>query len=345
MNHTDFPNNFDPNGLGHKGKLFGLPLDPRDAKLIIVPVPWEATVSYHTGTANGPQAILDASYQVELFQKNNNEAWRQGISMLPIANELIEESNKIRSLVTNYIDSEQPTDAANPMLNQINTACENLNIHVKSVTKGFLQQGKRVGLVGGDHSTPLGFLKALNEKHDRFGILHIDAHMDLRKAYQGFTFSHGSIMYNALKLPAISRIVQVGIRDYCEEEFENVKRSMGRVAVFFDEDLKAARFNGTQWDEICKHILKELPEKVYISFDIDGLDPKLCPNTGTPVPGGLDYDQAVYLLKKLASSGKEIIGFDLSEVAPGKDNDWDANVGARVLHQLCNALLLVSDEL
>jgi agmatinase len=259
--------------------------------------------------------------------------------MLPVTPDLIEESTKIRSLVTNFIESDQPGNEENPVLNQINTACENLNIHIKSITKGLLQQGKRVGLVGGDHSTPLGFLKSLNEVHDRFGILHIDAHMDLRRAYQGFTFSHGSIMFNALKLSAVSRIVQVGIRDYCEEEFNNVKRSMGRVAVFFDEDLKTAQFNGTQWDEICNRILKELPEKVYISFDIDGLNPSLCPNTGTPVPGGLDYDQAVYLLDKLVKSGKEIIGFDLSEVAPGNGNDWDANVGARILYQLCNTIL------
>ncbi len=337
MSSVGFPEDFDPNGLGQKGKLFGLPCEPEDSALVIVPVPWEATVSYHTGTANGPKAILDASIQVDLFQKDNGDFWKQGISMLPIAEELIEESNKIRSLVSTYLENEQ---SENPLLEQINVACENLNIHVKTITKGLLQQNKRVGLVGGDHSTPLGFLKALNEKHERFGILHIDAHMDLRKAYQGLTSSHASIMYNALKLPSISRIVQVGIRDYCEEELNNVKRSVGRVAVFFDEDLKTAQFNGTTWDEICDRIIKELPQKVYISFDIDGLDPKLCANTGTPVPGGLDYDQAVYLLKKLVTSKREIIGFDLSEVAPGKDNDWDANVGARVLFQLCSALLL-----
>ena len=259
--------------------------------------------------------------------------------MLPIPTEMVEESNKIRSLVSAYLDSGQIHEEENPVLDQINTACANLNIHIKTITKQLLQEGKLVGLVGGDHSTPLGFLKALNEKHDRFGILHIDAHMDLRKAFQGFTYSHGSIMYNALKLPSVSRIVQVGIRDYCEEEFINVKRSMGSVAVFFDEDLKTAQYNGTSWDEICNRIIKELPEKIYISFDIDGLDPKLCPHTGTPVPGGLGFDQATYLLKKLVESKKKIIGFDLSEVAPGKNTDWDANVGARILYQLCKSVL------
>ena len=259
--------------------------------------------------------------------------------MLPIDQALQEESSKIRMLVTNYLDSSQPNDEGNPILRQVDTACENLNIHIKSITKELLKEGKQIGLVGGDHSTPLGFLKALNEKYDRFGILQIDAHMDLRKAFQGFTFSHGSIMYNALKLPSISRIVQVGIRDYCEEEFNNVKRSMGRVAVFFDEDLKAAQFNGTSWDEICNRIIKELPDHVYLSIDIDGLDPKLCPGTGTPVPGGLDYAQLTYLFEKLVQSKKQIIGFDLSEVAPGNANDWDGNVGARILYQLCNLIL------
>jgi agmatinase len=110
---------------------------------------------------------------------------------------------------------------------------------------------------------------------------------------------------------------------------------MGRVKTFFDEDIKAQQATGKTWDAICEDVIRELPELVYISFDIDGLDPKLCPNTGTPVAGGFEFHQVTYLLKKLVLAGRRIIGVDLNEVAPG-ENEWDANVGARMLYQLCN---------
>src|SRR5690606_6032202 len=146
--------------------------------------------------------------------------------------------------------------------------------------------------------------------------------------------SHASIMYNALNIPQIEKIVQVGIRDFCEQEVEVVKSSNGRVRVFTDMDLKAKEFEGENWKKICQEIIAELPQKVHISFDIDGLYPWYCPHTGTPVPGGLAYEKATYLLSQLVESGKEIIGFDLVEVAPGED-DWDGNVGARLLFHLC----------
>lgn len=338
MNKRDIIENFDPNGTGIQGNLFGLPYTVDDAQLVIVPVPWEVTVSYHTGTAQGPQAILDASYQVDVFVKNIPDAWKLGIAMLPISDDLRKESNKVRALSAQHIariEKAESIEDSNPILLKINEACENLNIYVKSVTEKLLKQGKMVGLLGGDHSTPLGFIRALSERYDRFAILQFDAHADLRKAYEGFTYSHASIMYNALMLPAVSKLVQVGIRDLCEEEYHVMDRSKGRVVTFFDEDLKEQQYQGTTWENLCDQIIKELPQHVYISFDIDGLDPKLCPHTGTPVAGGLEFQEAIYLIKKVVASGKKIIGFDLNEVAPGT-NDWDANVGARLLYQLCN---------
>jgi agmatinase len=177
----------------------------------------------------------------------------------------------------------------------------------------------------------------LSEKYDRFGILQIDAHADLRKAYEGFAYSHASIMYNALKVPAVNRLVQVGIRDICEEEEKVMQRAMGRVVTFYDDDIKSQQYEGKTWTSICDEIINTLPDLVYISFDIDGLDPKLCPSTGTPVAGGLEFDQAKYLITKLVHSGRRIIGFDLCEVAPGP-TEWDANVGARMLYHLCNRM-------
>lgn len=347
MSKEEIISTFDPNGPGANGNLFGLPFSAEHSEVVIIPVPWEVTVSYHSGTARGPRAILEASAQVDLSIKDIPDAWKLGINMLPVSNEVVDESARLREIAARHIRSveagEKP-EPGNPVVAKINEASENLNIYVKSTASKWLKAGKLVGLVGGDHSTPLGLFRALSEVHERFGILQIDAHLDLRKAYEGFTYSHASVMFNALKIPAVGRLVQVGIRDYCDEELGVIDRAMGRVVTFFDEDIKAQLYEGKSWSTICDLIIKELPPLVYISFDIDGLNPKLCPNTGTPVAGGLEFEQVLYLIKKIAKSGKKIIGFDLNEVAPGND-DWDANVGARLLYQLSNWMAVSQGKL
>jgi agmatinase len=338
MNKAEKIAQFDPNGPGQKdSNLFGLPFDAVESDIVILPVPWEVTVSYRRGAADGPAAIMEASMQVDLYDSDYPSCWKQGIYMLPIDKQLQNQSAELRDRAEHHINSLSSgidEDQDNEVLETINAACEQMNEWVEDQTSKLLNQGKLVGLLGGDHSTPLGFFKALSKRYPNFGILQLDAHMDLRNAFEGFTYSHASIMYNALKLPQISKLVQVGIRDYCEEELDLVKSSSTRVVTFFDEDLKNERYEGVTWQSQVQKIVSVLPDFVYISFDIDGLDPKLCPNTGTPVAGGMEYHEAVYLLRELARSGKKIIGFDLNEVAPGSD-EWDANVGARLLFKLC----------
>lgn len=329
-------NNHDPNGPGTRGNIFGLPFTPENAELLLVPIPWEVTVSYQTGTALAPMAILDASVQVDAYVPAIKDAWKLGVCMLPIPNAIKNESERLRQLAKHQIYRVEHGELIiedDPLAQKINEACENLNVYVKSVTQKMIKAGKLVGLLGGDHSTPLGFLRALAEEHKHFGILQIDAHADLRKAYEGFTYSHGSIMYNALKIKAVKKIVQVGVRDCCEEEVHRAQHAKGRVKIFFDEELKAKQFQGTPWNSLCDEIVDTLPLLVYISFDIDGLAPTLCPGTGTPVPGGLQFEEATYLIKKVVESGRRIIGFDLCEVG---STTWDANVGARILYALCN---------
>ena len=339
MSKDELISSFNPSGPGIAGNLFGLPFTPDTSEVVIIPVPWEVTVSYHSGTADGPLSILEASSQVDLALKEVPDAWKLGVSMLPFPHSMKEESTKLREWASTHI--RQPQDSqpkpGDPAVRTINEASESLNVYIRSTAQKWMKEGKMVALLGGDHSTPLGLLRLLNERYDRFGILQVDAHMDLRKSYQGFTYSHASIMYNALKLPGVSRLVQVGIRDYSEEEMEVVKRSMGRVVTWYDEDLKREAFEGKSWSTLCDRIIGDLPEHVYISFDIDGLDPRYCPSTGTPVPGGIDFTEATFLIKKLVQSGRKIIAFDLNEVAPGR-TDWDANVGARLLWQLCVAM-------
>jgi agmatinase len=212
-------------------------------------------------------------------------------------------------------------------------------------TKVLLQKDKLVAVLGGDHSVPLGFMKAIAEKHGEFGILQIDAHCDLREAYEGFNYSHASIMYNALEeIPNIQRLVQVGVRDYSGDEWDYIRNSNYRVITYFDKEIKTRQFEGDTWRHIAEEIVSKLPEKVYISFDIDGLDRKLCPHTGTPVPGGFEAEEVFFLMKKIVESGRRIIGFDLCEVGINSDNDWNANVGARVLLKLCNLLIASNPE-
>jgi agmatinase len=143
-------------------------------------------------------------------------------------------------------------------------------------------------------------------------------------------------MFNVMKhLPTVKKLVQVGIRDFGEAEYEMIRGSEGRIHTFFDARLTRARLDGMPWREQVDSIVAELPQHVYLSWDIDGLDPTLCPNTGTPVPGGLSFQQAVALLEGVCRAGKKIVGFDLNEVSPGDgSSEWDGNVGARLLYKM-----------
>jgi agmatinase len=339
----DILNAFDPNGLGNVDNIFALPFDEKTADLILIPVPWEVTVSYEAGTAQGPQHILEASTQVDLYQKDIIDAWKMGIQMLPINQDLLTKSNKHRIMAEEYIglleSGEENSDNGKSLLKEVNSVCAEMVEWVKSESLKQLDKQKLLGLVGGDHSTPLGAVQALATKHESFGVLQIDAHMDFRKAYENFEYSHASISYNMLQtVPQIEKMVQVGIRDFCEEEIKFAEKQGERVSVFYDDDIKVGMFEGESWTIICDRIIKELPDEVYITFDIDGLRPELCPNTGTPVPGGISYSEIIYLLTKLVKNGKKIIGFDLNEVAPGENTDWNGNVGARILYRLCNLM-------
>lgn len=340
----------DPNGVGIKGTFLGLPFTPENAELVIIPVPWDVTVSYSEGTAQGPKAILDASAQIDLFVKDIPDAWQLGIAMLPFSEEIAQESKNARKEAARYIDwleggsQEDVAENIRTTPERINKASLKLNEWVAREARRWMDKGKMVALVGGDHSTPLGLINTLADAHGDIGILQIDAHLDLRAAYEGFENSHASIMYNALKNEKVTKLVQVGCRDFCQDEVELAERSRARISIYYDQDIKEQQMEGGTWQRTCINIVNELPENVYISFDIDGLDPKLCPNTGTPVAGGLAFHEALFLLKTLVASGKKIVGFDLCEVTPGED-EWDANVGARILYRLANLMAVSQGKL
>lgn len=337
---------FDPNGVSNpNNNIFGLPFTEDDARLVILPVPWEVTVSCNAGTARSADHIFKASMQVDLFDADVKDAWKQGFYMRVPDKKILLKSDYLRKEAELYIDYISKGDAVEKnnfmckSLKEINEGAVLLNNWVYEQTKDLLDQGKLVALLGGDHSTALGFYKSIAEQYASFGILQIDAHCDLRESYEGFRYSHASIMYNALKeVPQLTKLVQAGIRDYCEEEWDYICNNKERVVTYFDKSIKERIYEGESWKQIVDEIVEQLPQHVFLSFDIDGLDPKLCPNTGTPVPGGFEAQQVYYLLKRIIKSGRKFIGFDLTEVGVG-ENEWDANVGARVLWKLSNLLV------
>ena len=336
---------FNQNSVGNpNNNIFGLPSTEENADLIIINVPWEVTVSYGAGTARAPEAILKASLQVDLFDPDMPDAWKRGYYLAPNDRKILLKSDYLRKEAELYIDYiSKGEDLAKNLfmqktIREINEGSVFLNNWVYEQATELFNENKLVGLLGGDHSTPLGLYRALAQKHDEFGILQIDAHCDLREAYEGFNYSHASIMFNALKeIPQIKNLMQVGVRDFGQDEWEYIRNSNYRVITYFDKEIKERQYDGDTYKHIVEEIVNQLPQKVHISFDIDGLDPRLCPDTGTPVPGGFELDRMFYLFHKVLESGREIIGFDLVEVGIA-ESDWNANVGARVLFKLCNLL-------
>ncbi|MBU0458566.1 agmatinase family protein [Patescibacteria group bacterium] len=333
-------NTFNKNGaaLDNSG-VFGFYYTKAQSKLVLIPVEWDATSSYGYGASLGPKAIYNASKYVELFDINLENFYESGIS-LSDEDKWIQRCNRVaHRMAKPIIKHGDSTDIERfqMLAKEVDAISKKINIYIYNKAKEILNQDKFVGLIGGDHSISLGNIQAYLEKFTTMGILQIDAHCDLRKAFQGFTYSHGSVMYNVLEETELKKLVQVGVRGFCEEEYDRINNSSRRIETFFDSDISENISKGETWDTICNRIVSTLPQQVYISFDIDGLTPSLCPNTGTPVPGGLTYQQTLILIKRVIESKRSIVGFDLVEVTPGRKNNWDATVGAHILYQLCGA--------
>lgn len=334
---------FDPDSAASaESGAYGLPFTPEQAKVILVPVPFEATTSYGAGAADGPAAILEASKQVDLFDVEIGKPYEPGIAMLEESAEIRawnDEAKPAAEAVMEGDADEDPTLAEKLAL--VNRRSEQVNEWVRATCEDLLAKGKIPCVIGGDHAVPFGAIQAYAAKYPGMGILHLDAHADLRDAYEGFTYSHASIFHNVMeRIPDVSKLVQVGLRDVGSAEYRYIRESGGKVVAFFDQQLVNERFEGITWAAQVRRIVDELPQHVYLSFDIDGLDPTLCPNTGTPVPGGLSFQQAAALVAGVFHSGRTIVGLDLCEVAPGPEGDeWDGNVGARLLYKMIGWML------
>jgi agmatinase len=333
---------FDPDAPASDGAgIYGLPFTPDEARVVVVPVPYEATTSYGGGTSNGPMAVFEASKQVDLFDRDTGRPYETGIAMLDLPKKIERCNRKAKEIAAAVIEKGGVVDSATrKAASEVNAISELVNAWVYEQTRALLDASKMAVTLGGDHSVPFGAMQAYAEKYPGLGILHLDAHADLRDSYEGFVWSHASIFHNVMtKIGGVAKLVQFGVRDLSNAESAMIENSGGRIVTFFDSDLAARKEAGSTWAEIADEIVGALPNDVYLSWDIDGLDPTLCPSTGTPVPGGLSWNEAIGILRAIIRAKKRIVGLDLCEVAPGA-TEWDANVGARLLYKMIGFALM-----
>lgn len=270
--------------------FLGVPCAYAEARAVILPVPFEGTVSYGTGTSRGPEAIIRASGQVELYDEEtgNEPIDRFGVHTL------------------------SPVD--------VDYSAEGLNDSLTQVAGRHMDNGKFVLSLGGEHSITPGLVRAHAKRYPGLGVLQIDAHSDLRESYHDNRYSHASAMARSIEYAPVTA---VGIRSSCKEELPLM--NSGRYRVF-----------PARTTDLCSdtaRILETLPENVYLTFDIDGLDPSIVPGTGTPEPGGLQWYETLALLKAVAEN-RRIVGSDIVEVIPLPGSEISEFTAARLAYKI-----------
>lgn len=331
-----------------KTSAFGVKTSFKEADLILIPVPWEVTASYGSGASQGPELIRKASSQLDFFNPLFQDSYNHKIHFEK-EDPLIKSLNKkamswAKGIQKNWTENKVLNQKEKTLSKKVNQASQSLLDWIYNKALDVFQAGKIPAIVGGDHSVSESFIGLIGEKtNGEYGILHIDAHADLRKAYQGFQHSHASVMYNVINSsPAPKKLVQVGVRDLCEQEYKEIINH-SRIKCYFDKDISSRLFSGENWHEICQEIIQFLPEKVYVSLDVDGLSWNYAPGTGTPVPGGLSFNQVIYLLSEIKKQNKKLITFDVVETAgksqEGSFREWNGNVSSRLIYHLAGLVL------
>ena len=258
------------------------------AKIVLIPVPYDGTSTWQKGADKGPEALLHAADNMELYDiETDTEVYKQGIHV-----------------------TEPITEASSPEA-VVNEVHETVKKHIK--------KNKFVTVVGGEHSISIGTIRAFNETFDDLTVLHIDAHADLRKSYLGSKFNHACAVYEASQT---TNLVQVGIRSMDALELS----VMDEERVFFAHDMATEEF----WSDA---VVELLTDNVFITFDLDALDPSIMPSTGTPEPGGLLWYETLDFLKKVFEE-KNVVGFDIMELCPKKMNKAPDMLAARLYYKM-----------
>ena len=319
--------------------------------LVLIPVTWSVTASYGLGTDKAPSLIRKASNQLDFFNPLFKCSYNDKIHFLKEDSIILSLNEQALSWVK---DLRHQTKKDSNSYEIINEACYSMIDWVYEKSCKMLSKGKIPAVVGGDHSVSQGLVKAIGEKYKGdYGLLHLDAHADLRVEYEGFKYSHASVIYNVLQLEsAPKKIVQVAVRDFCEEEYNLIQKE-DSIECFFDDWIYNQMFEGQSWAKLCEKMVSQLPKQVYISLDVDALNWTYAPDTGTPVPGGMSFNQVLYLLTELKRQNKKLIAFDVVETAGAsfkkeelsKDKlfshrlEWNGNVSARLLYYLSGLAL------
>jgi agmatinase len=315
-----------------------------DAPIVLVSAPWAVTSAAGQGAVYTPDAIIDASTHLSLYDVVSNTSIDGKVATAEVDYDLQESSLQLggdaAKVVAHIDDGGALTgDYFARKVVRINLGFRDMHRSVGKRVFRFASKGKIVGVVGGDHSVAFGAVRSISSVYPQMGVLFIDAHSDLRPSGKIFDYSHLSVARNIVdEIPAVSKLVQVGVRDMSREEMD-FAQNHPKITMFCHEKLTAERFSGRSWGEVCDDVVAQLPDKVYISFDIDALSPECCPHTKRPVAGGMTFDEAVCLINRVAESGREIVGFDLTEIVPVMESGVDAAVGARMLVKLCAAAL------
>ena len=274
------------------------------SRIAVLSAPYEHTVSYGGGTAGGPRGILEASHYVEFWDEEfaRELCFDVGIATLaPVAFGEARDGRALRKL--------------------------------EQAVRRLLDDGKFVVTLGGEHTISAAPIRAHAENYPGMSVLQFDAHSDLRESYQGNRYSHASVMARVAEFFPAARIVQVGIRAQCIEEFRFIEAN--RVRTFFASAIRAGKY-GTPWQTA---VFDALADEVYITFDVDYFDPSIMATTGTPEPGGFGWDETMSLLKMIGER-KRIVGFDVVELSPSKAMPAPTYLAAKLVYKLMNAAFM-----
>lgn len=276
---------------------------PETARVHVIPVPYDATSTYRKGADRGPQAIIDASAQIEWYDiQTDAERYEQGIhTQQPVV-----------------CDEDDPIHLA-PL--------------VRARVEAALDGGKLPVVLGGEHSVSIGAFEAAASRKGPVSILQIDAHGDTRDSYHGSSHNHACVMARAMEQGSV---VQVGIRAIDKQELDQ----MDRHRVYFAHEINAwVRANDTAWID---RALDQLEDNVYLTIDLDALDPSILPSTGTPEPGGLDWHTVNELVHRVARE-KTIVGFDVVELCPNASHHASDFIAAKLVYRVMCEILAAEE--
>lgn len=295
--------------LGIKQNFLGIEKEYsslENSRVVILPAPYERSVSYGVGTKRGPEAILEASHFVEFYDEElDRELYREvGIATL------------------------QPLDFGKK-------SDDRAIQQVYESVRTFVGQGKFVVMLGGEHTISQASIAAHAEKYPNLSLLQLDAHSDLREEYEGNKYSHASVMARVCEFFDPKRIIQVGIRAQCREEASAIKEK--GITTFYTHEIRQGKYTRVlkYWEDL---VIEKLMESVYVTFDVDAFDPSIMPATGTPEPNGLYWHETLNLFRKLTTRRK-IVGFDVVELAPIEGLHHPDLTAAKLVYKLLNYAL------